>query len=401
MPFLKLLILVVFAPLMAFAEPGGWISSGGEVFKNAKNPWFVKNTTEVFYCIQFSQSEFTIKQSAATDLVTESIQYWKQELDGKSSIDLNLPEGLKNETVKVATQNFQQNPTCLGTEELTFKFGYQTLDKDELDHMKAPEKFLGLTIRKFYDEKTLKGRGIIYITGDLGKNAYKKTSKDVIDEAWKYSKLLQYVLIHELGHVFGLPHSGSGLMSEVFLDQLLIRKFAALYVREPILPFIKPTQAAEICDSSIIPNGSQSFLATYFSLNFKQDCLKLQLSNNKKEFQILTKKTAGDQTSWKQIGVLVLDKNELIDYSLKPALVLQVTDEQKVFMTLDSSFLIGPLFQNYKVDGHINFGTSLKPYTVQVDLSPDSFVIYGLYENRIRQIFSFGNPLLFSLSKPF
>ena len=190
-------------------------------------------------------------------------------------------------------------------------------------------------------------------------------------------------------------------MSEVFLDQLLIRKFAALYVREPISPFIKPNETSEICDTSVIPMGSQSFLAPYFFLAYKEDCLKLELSENKKEFAIMTKKTIADTSTWKKIGTLVIDKNELIDYSLKPALVLQITDEQKVFQTLDSSFLIGPLFQNYKVDGHINFGTSMKPYTVQVDLSPDSVVVYGLYENRIRQIFSFGNPLLFSLSKPF
>lgn len=190
-------------------------------------------------------------------------------------------------------------------------------------------------------------------------------------------------------------------MSEVFLDQLLIRKFAALYVREPISPFIKPSEEAEICDNSVLPMGTQSFLAPYFSLVYKEDCLKLQLSENKKEFSILTKKTSSVVNDWKKIGTLSIDKNELIDYSLKPSLVLQLTDEQKVFQALDTSFLIGPIFQNYKVDGHINFGTSMKPYSVQVDLSPDSIVVYGLHEGKIRQVFSFGNPLLFSLSKPF
>ncbi len=396
--FLSSLLFSVFS----LAEPGGWISSGGEVFKNAKNPWFVRNTSEVYYCVNFSKEDFSIAAAEAIPMIEKGIQYWKQQLDGKSAISLDFPSSpLVNENVQIANQTFKFNQECHGNEDLIFKFGYGALDKDEIAYMKTPEKYVGLTIRKTYDELKLKASGSIYISGDTGKNSYKKTSKDVIDEAWQYPKLLQYVVIHELGHVFGLPHSGSGLMSEVFLDQLLIRKFAALYVREPISPFIKPSESAEICDGPVLPTGSQSFLAPYFSLSFKEDCLKLQLSENKKELLIMTKKTNEADAGWKKIGILVIDKNELIDYSLKPALVLQLNEQQAIFKGVDSSFLIGPLFQNYKVDGHINFGTSLKPFPVQVDLSPDAIVVYGLFESRIRQIFSFGNPLLFSLSKPF
>lgn len=391
---------IFFVSLNTFADPGGWISSGGEVFKHGKNPWFLKNVSQVSYCTQFSKEEFSISQEASIQLIEQSIQYWKEQLNGKSALSLDIPSnGLRNESAEVATQNFVFNKSCLGNEDLVFKFGFNALAQDERDYLKSPEKFIGLTIRKEYDEKNLKGRGIIYITGDKGAKAYNKTSKDVIDEAWKYPKLLQYVLIHELGHIFGLPHSGSGLMSEVFLDQLLIRKFAALYAREPISTFIKPPEVAEICHSEVLPTGSQNFLAPYFSLIFKEDCLKLQLSENKKEFLILSKKV--QETEWKKIGNLFIDKNELIDFSLKPALIVQLTEEQKVFQALDTSFLIGPIFQNYKVDGHINFGTSMKPYSVQADISPDSIVIYGLYENKIRQIFSFGNPMLYNLSKPF
>ena len=398
--------LLQFISLLLFsiglqADPGGWISSGGEIFKNGKNPWFVKNTTDVAYCVEFSSEEFSISREDALGLIENGFSYWKNQLDGHSAIDLGRPDGtgLREENVQVATQKFKLNTTCSGSEDLVFKFGYKSLEKDEIDHMKTPENYVGLTIRKKYDDVKLKGSGSIYISADRGPHSYKKTSKDVIDEAWKYPKLLQYVIIHELGHVFGLPHSGSGLMSEVFLDQLLIQKFAALYVREPISSFIKPADSAEICDGSVLPMGTQSFLASYFSLVYKEDCLKLEITANRREFSILTKKLAA--TTWSKIGSLFIDKNELIDYSLKPALVLQLTETQTPFGKTDATFLIGPLFQNYKVDGHINFGTSLKPLSVQVDLSPDAIVVYGLSENKVRQIFSFGNPLLFSLSKPF
>jgi len=394
--------LFSFSVWAASTGEGGWHSSGGEVFKNEKNPWFVKNTQQVNYCVVFSQDDFSIRSEVAIPLIDQSMQYWKQQLDGQSAISIERPgNGLTEKTFQVATQTFKFNPTCQGSEDLVFKFGYGALDKEEVAYMVTPENYLGLAIRKTYDEANLKGKGIIYISGDIGKHPYKKTSKDAIDQAWQYSKLLQYVLLHELGHVFGLPHSGSGLMSEVFLDQLLIRKFAALYVREPISTFIKPADSAEICDASVMPAGSQTFLASYFSLVYKEDCLKLQLADNKKEFSILTKKLTQDQTAWKKIGTLFIDRNELVDYSLKPAMILQLTDDQKVFQFVDSSFLMGPVFQNYKVDGHITFGTSMKPFPVQIDLSPDAIVVYGTADNRIRQIFSYGNPLLYSLTNPF
>lgn len=380
---------------------GGWVSSGGEVFKNGKNPWFVNNTQVVSYCISFSPSEFSVTESQAKQLVRDSLNYWKEQLNSEASINLDKPvlSPSQNE-IKVAQQEFRLNSTCTGSEDLIIKFGYNSLDSEEIEHMGVPEKYLGLTIRKTYKDADLRGSGIIYVSGDLGAHAYKKTSPDVIDAAWKYPKLLNYVLIHELGHVFGLAHSGSGLMSEVFLDQMLIRKFAALYVREPISPFIKPPTEAEICDDSTLPKGSQSFLAPYFSLTYKEDCLKLIMGENRKQFLIMTKKMNGS-TPWKQIGTLFIDRNELIDYSLRPALTLQLNEEQKIFKSEGVSFILGPVYQSYKVDGHINWGTSMKPFPVQIDLSPDNIVVYGLHEGRLRQVFSFGNPLLYSLSKPF
>ncbi len=400
MLFTKLIWIFLFS-IVTLADPGGWVSSGGEIFENGKNPWFVKNTTQVTYCLQFSKDEFSIAEADVAKLIQESIGYWKNEFNGESAIGIDIPKDpLFNQVVQVANQEFVQNPSCTNDEDITFKFGSQFLDPDEIKLMKDPTRFVGVSIRKSYDPVNLKGRGIIYISGDQGEKSYKKINADIVPRAWQYPKLLKYALIHELGHVFGIPHAGSGLMSEVFLDQLLIRKFAALYVREPIMPFIKPISRAEICDVSVVPKGSQSFLAPYFSLVYKQDCLKLELVPNQREFMILTKKQT--EKDWRQIGVLVIDQREFVDFSLKPALVFQVPEEQKVFQNITTTFLLGPLIQNYKVDGHINFGTgTLKPYPVQIDLSPDSIVVYGLYENRIRQIFSFGNPLLFSLSNPF
>lgn len=267
MPYFKnyriqvLYVFLLILPIIGIAGPGGWVSSGGEIFKNAKNPWFVKNTQVVHYCLEYSESEMTLKSSDTQNLIEQALLYWKNEFNEISPIGSGYSLTQKANQAQIANQNFTKDETCNKDSDLIFKFGYSKLNQEEIDYLKDPQKFLGVTIRKVYDEENLKGKGVIFISGDLGSHSYKKTSADVIDQAWKYPKLLQYVLIHELGHVFGLPHSGSGLMSEVFLDQLLIQKIAALYVREPLMPFIKAVDTATICDNSVLPIGTQSFVA--------------------------------------------------------------------------------------------------------------------------------------------
>ena len=191
-------------------------------------------------------------------------------------------------------------------------------------------------------------------------------------------------------------------MSEVFLDQLLIRKTAALFVREPISPFLKPFESFQICDNSVlVPKGSQSFVSSYFNIKSPDDCIKAERVPLKSEVKIFTRKKSQTNQDWIEVGVLIIDQKELVDFSLKPAIMIQLTKTQIVFEAAGNSFIVGPVFQNYKVDGHIIFGTSMKPYPVQVDLSPDSFVIYGNYNNQIRQVLTFGNPFLYALLNPF
>lgn len=387
-------------PLSNFAEPGGWVSSGGEIFKFAKNPWFVKNTVEVKYCVSFSANEFSISYLDTLKLIEEGLAYWKTELNGERPPGMGAPIILGTEFFELATQNFIYSPKCGADTALEFKFGYQNLNADEIDKLKDPTKFVGVTIRKEYDESQMKGRGIIYISGDRGVHAYSKASPETLSEAWRYPKLLQYAITHELGHVFGIPHTGSGLMSEVFLDQILIKKFASLYQREPMLPFVKSVQELEICPEAGVPQGSQKFVADFFGLKNDEDCLRLEVASNRREFSVLTRKRQG-LSDWKKIGTLYLDMSEFTDFSLKPSVVLQLPEAQTVFRKGANEFLLGPLFQSYKMDAHFTFGTSLKPTTAQVDISPDSFVVYSLAGGKLRQVVAFGNPLTFFLVKPF
>lgn len=395
------LFFITFSLPLSFANTknnGGWVITGGEIFEHARNPWFVGNTKEANYCILFSDAEFSISKNDAAALIQDSISYWANQLDGRSALSAETSIWQKNQTLKLATQKFNYLASCEQAD-LIFKFGYKTLDQEELKYLVKPNKYLGVTIRKTYDEAKLKGSGVIYITGDLGDQSYQKSHKEIIGEAWKYPKLLQYVIIHELGHVFGIPHSGSGLMSETFLDTLLIRNFAMVFLREPFLPFLKPQNVYTICDSSLLPKGSQHFIGSYFKLNNGEDCLRFETTANSREFLISTKKF--NATEWTTIGKLLMNQTEVTDFSLKPSMVLKLNERQKELLGADKDFLLGPVYQNFKIDGHIVFNGSMKPYSVQIDISPDSFVVFGLMDSKIKQIFKFGNPLLYVLRLPF
>ena len=43
------------SPELSRGGDGGWVGMGGELIKDARNPWFVKNTAEVFYCIKIER----------------------------------------------------------------------------------------------------------------------------------------------------------------------------------------------------------------------------------------------------------------------------------------------------------------------------------------------------------
>ena len=48
-------ISLVFALGLAFQARASWISAGGgELFKDAHNPWFLKNVTSVNYCLDIA-----------------------------------------------------------------------------------------------------------------------------------------------------------------------------------------------------------------------------------------------------------------------------------------------------------------------------------------------------------
>jgi hypothetical protein len=194
-------------------DSGGWISSGGADQGDSSNPWFVYNTQRVSYCIVHDAAGVSARVDSVRRQITAAINTWKSEFghyyDRK---DRDTSEVLP---ARVATQTFEE-VDCAQNPPLRFHFGWDSLNDTQKNFLRADKgRTIGIAVRTAYDRVTLAGRGFIYLSSDRGANRY--TNTDMVDEAWSMDGLLFHVLLHELGHVFGIPHYGSWYATDAWL----------------------------------------------------------------------------------------------------------------------------------------------------------------------------------------
>lgn len=393
------LISVSHLPQTASSKSGGggdhgWTGSGGELFEFDKNPWFVRNTDTVFYCPIHDQASTTATTEVFKKAFGQALTFWQIEF--ARSQTGNPSAGF----AKIGDQKWVED--C-SKADLEIKFGHGTLNEDEIKFLKIPQKYVGITVRKQYDFISLKGKGIIYISSDKGPHAYENKDGRLISEAWQSEKLLQYALQHELGHVFGVSHMGTGLMSETFLDQLLSKRMASFFDKEPILPFLFPASEIEVC-AGLAEAGD--FKHAFFNADPSAKCMKLTLDANSTQSSTLIWKVSIKKTTegeYEQIGQMRATTPTARQFAMKPAVLVQLPSEQKVFEIKEhpfSSFMIGPLFQETSYEGFYTQTGNPRPHPVFIDLKPDAITVTGSLNNGLKPVFIYTSPTLRRLIIP-
>lgn len=177
---------------------GGWTSGGGQLRTVADNPWFIQNTKQVSYCVKIDEVNFGQSLEIAKVKIEEAIQYWKNQFA------MAIPEEHYNTPkIYLGTQEFRET-ACDSKVDITFQFGI--LDTKQENFLKDPTKIVGVAVQTDYDEVTLHGKGFVYISPEYGRLALPE--KEAIPGRWGIGngRLLKLMLVHEMGHIFGLPH---------------------------------------------------------------------------------------------------------------------------------------------------------------------------------------------------
>lgn len=191
---------------------GGYVGGGGELIADAQNPWFLPNTKSVKYCIEIDEVNFGQRLETIRPRIQNAFAFWKKQFQHARTY---FP--FPYETEKHAQQSFVE-VTCQSKPDLKFQFG--TISKEQLKNIPDPSRFIGLAVRTKYDPVKLKGQGFIYFSPENGPLKM-DAIKDKNHKPWSHAggPLLFPALIHELGHVFGMPHFADlQFMSDRFIE---------------------------------------------------------------------------------------------------------------------------------------------------------------------------------------
>jgi hypothetical protein len=353
---------------------GGWVSSGGELLQDSVNPWFFSNVKTAHYCfVENSAGGFSSSSAKARTLFREALDYWKREFrENKNPFPV---------TLGIASQNFVENVSCDGSEDLTVYLGYETLTSEQKSKLgENLRRFLGLTVRTDYQvdspqqEYKLRGKGFIYIASDQGPNAF-EGPKQAVKTPWSYEGLLLRIFAHELGHVFGISHTDAGVMGATFSENLVMPNSVYRFKNSrEIQRFSTNVEHIRRCDFS-------STTAKWLELPDDARCLIL--STGERGLEIAYENAAQNLVPH---GVIRLDKSLASSRQVLSAVFLP--PNQTLFSnTFGLSYLPS---SSRNVANYL--GTFVGPQTgksksARVALSPSGIEILGVNETELEIVF--------------
>lgn len=382
-------VILIFAAFMNFSAHASWVSSGGGVLiRDAHNPWFLRNVTDVSYCIEINKLAVSPTSSFNIDsIVRNSINFWKNDIKGASD-----PYKLG-----IATQNFHKVDKCTDDVDLQFLIG--TMDDHKKTRLKEMgvdiSKHIAFSIRTDYDPKTLRGKGFIYVMPDIRRDM----PEDLISLPWAYPGLMERVLSHELGHVFGIPHTlldpfhFMNIMGERFAEEALSKRIFPLNVLffsvfDLTPPFFQTNQTQVNYNECTAEDLEFSSLREYFDLpsDDKEVCYVFETSET--DFKIAQGKRI-KVDDWKELSKIkyeTIGTAPLSIFTMTPKYVsdIVVTKQQTVFPDYNEVYSIaGPLFLTKSMKGvFTNTKTGLQ-YEIGVYKDFTTIILSGVKDGKI------------------
>lgn len=204
-PLTLLILLSIFVLSVASAAPLSYYDSA----------WFLDSEKTVRYCID-REPKFTLSTAEINASIRWALGKWVGYMNMQNLS--SRPQAFQ------LAQNFQFVENCSGAD-LTFSFGMQN---SQIDRYKAQDFFhpVSFARRTHYNSKAGWGQGLVWVDSDT-QYIDPISKKNII--SWKDSVKLKGILLHELGHVFGVGHFDGTIMRQNILESLIAEASAETY----------------------------------------------------------------------------------------------------------------------------------------------------------------------------
>jgi hypothetical protein len=165
--------------------------------------WFA-GAGPIPYCVEVAGG-FDVPRETIDQAIYFAIESWKTYLLAKK-VNLFRAPALRINT------DFSKLPRCDGREALSFRLGASSDETNK--HRETLYRPLAMAIRTGYDPETGRGKGFIWIAPPSSLDPRHFFPN------WNSGFALKAVLVHELGHVFGVGHVEGTIMKAGLSSQI-------------------------------------------------------------------------------------------------------------------------------------------------------------------------------------
>jgi hypothetical protein len=345
--------------LVTSQATAGSVSSGGGKFIGTEfNPWFLQNVNVVNYCVDVDPSSFRPGREKARQAVSFAINKWVSSFSERMITDPFYIEGELEPygDVRLATQRFVE-VDCGASVKKDLRFQFGTLTADQEKHLPNFKKYIGVAVRTAYDAKLLKGSGFIYIAADSGPNRPAEPDYDADPWSPDGNSILKTVLLHELGHIFGMRHeSGKDhVMSDAVVDMIVSREFVQATRKHPGMmerEFLTHLNVMNYNPNMVLVECSQysvEALTDLLYLDHGTKCVKMAFSHNEQgmnKLRIRILSAPAESGPYYEEGTMT--SVDGFSGQARPFIELKISDKQKVFTKLPNELWGNRLYAGYE-----------------------------------------------------